>query len=277
MKKLYQTIIKMINSGTDGMLLTIISSSGSTPGKPGAKMLVLPDGTTHGTVGGGNIEYTASKDALTFLHEKQSGQKDYILRPNAAADLGMICGGNICIKFQYIDHTDTAFLEECKNLINNWDEQFPGTVYIFGGGHVAQELVPVLSHLDFPCVVFDDRNEFANKKIFPDAKECIIGDFEQIRNYVDVKEKDYVCIMTRGHLSDYVVQKQILKTPASYIGVIGSRRKAAAIREKLLADGFSESETDRCKSPIGLKIHAETPAEIAISIAAELIEKRALR
>lgn len=277
MKKIYQTMIEMMQSGTDGMLLTIASSSGSSPRKAGAKMLVLPDGTTHGTVGGGSIEYTATKDALIFLQEKQSGKKEYILRPNDAADLGMICGGNVSMEFQYIDHTDNAFLEECKTLLETWDEQLPGTVYIFGGGHVAQELVPVLNHLDFPCVVFDDRSEFANESVFPDAKECIVGDFEQIGKYVDVKEEDYVCIMTRGHLSDYVVQKQILGTPASYIGVIGSRRKTATIREKLLADGFPESEIDRCKSPIGLKIHAETPAEIAISIAAELIEKRALR
>lgn len=114
-------------------------------------------------------------------------------------------------------------------------------------------------------------------KRFSHAYKCIVGDFEQIDNYIDVQTEDYICIMTRGHLSDYAVQKQILKTPASYIGVMGSRRKTLTLREKLLADGFTEAEIDRCKSPIGLSIHAETPAEIAISIAGELIALRAKR
>lgn len=274
-KELLETAIEIMEQGKDLMFLTIVESSGSTPGKAGAKMIVLSDGTTHGTVGGGNIEYTATKDALLFLKEKRSCQKNYILRPNEAADLGMICGGDVCIGFQYVAPDDSAFLETCTELLHNRDKQTPGTVYIFGGGHVAQELVPVLYHLDFKCVVFDDRSEFSNETIFPDAYKCIVGDFDKIDNYIHVKAEDYVCIMTRGHLSDYIVQKQILGTPAHYIGVMGSRRKTQTLREKLLADGFTETEIDRCKSPIGLAIKAETPAEIAISIAGELIALRA--
>lgn len=274
-KELYQTVVEMMNQGTDLMFLTIVASSGSAPRKTGAKMIVLPDGTTHGTVGGGNIEYTACKDALLLLEEKHSCRKTYTLRPNEAADLGMICGGEVIIAFQYVTHTDHAFLEMCEDFLHGWDENRNGTVYIFGGGHVAQELVPLLNHLDFRCIVFDDRSEFANESVFPDAAKCIVGDFEHLSDYIKIKSGDYVCIMTRGHLSDYAVQKQILHTPASYIGIMGSHRKTLTLRAKLLTDGFVESELDRCKSPIGLPIHAETPAEIAISIAGELIAHRA--
>lgn len=166
-KELFETIIEMMECGTDLMLLTIIESSGSTPRKAGAKMIVLPDGTTHGTVGGGNIEYTATRDALLLLKEKCSCRKDYTLRPNEAADLGMICGGDVSIDFQYVSPADSAFLETCKETLRTWEENITGTVYIFGGGHVAQELVPVLHHPDFKCVVFDDRSEFSNQTIFP--------------------------------------------------------------------------------------------------------------
>ena len=138
---------------------------------------------------------------------------------------------------------------------------------------MAQELVPVLNHLNFTCIVFDDRPEFANPDIFPEAEKCIVGSFEHLNDYIEIGPQDFVCIMTRGHQFDYLVEKQILKTPASYIGVMGSRSKTKIIREKLLADGFREEEVSRLKSPIGLDIKAETPAEIAISIAGELIQK----
>lgn len=255
---------------TDFIFAQITKSSGSAPRKAGAAMLILPDGQTVGTVGGGIIEYTASLDALTAWKEQKSFTKDYDLSNRKAAELGMICGGKVTIEFQYISYKNQAF----RRYLQVEFQKSGNTVYIFGGGHVAQELVPVLTHLDFSCVVFDDRPEFSNREVFPDAKECITGDFETIANFIEIKEGDFVCIMTRGHQFDYLVEKQVLKTPASYIGVMGSRSKTKIIHGKLLTDGFSEEEISRLKSPIGLDIKAETPAEIAISIAAELIEKQ---
>lgn len=152
-----------------------------------------------------------------------------------------------------------------------------GRVYVFGGGHVAQELVPLLSHVGFRCVVFDDRPEFSNKQLFPDAKETIIGDFKNVFESITVDAQDYVCIMSRGHEYDYLLQKQMLQTEAHYIGVMGSRRKIQIISEKLLEDGFEEADIKRFFTPIGLEIYAQTPAEIAVSVAAELIRIRAVR
>ena len=108
-----------------------------------------------------------------------------------------------------------------------------GRVYVFGCGHVAQELVPVLSHVGFRCVAMDDREEFAQKALFPDAEEVLLVDFNHIDEVISVTAEDYACVMTRGHASDAVIQAQLLRTPASYIGVIGSARKKAGVYQKL--------------------------------------------
>lgn len=267
-RQVYKEALKLMDANTKFMFAQITKSSGSAPRKAGAAMLVLSDGQTIGTVGGGIIEYAASCDARAALKDGKSFTKDYDLSNRQAARLGMICGGEVTINFRYISDKDQDFYQY---LLKEFQKS-GNTVCIFGGGHVAQELVPVLAHLDFSCIVFDDRPEFANKEVFPDAKKCIVGDFEKIKDFIEIQEGDFVCIMTRGHQFDYLVEKQILKTPASYIGVMGSRSKTRIIHEKLLADGFTKEELKRLKSPIGLDIKAETPAEIAISIAAELIQ-----
>ncbi len=153
-----------------------------------------------------------------------------------------------------------------------------GRVYVFGCGHVAQELVPVLAHVGFRCVALDDRPEFAAKELFPSAEEVILCDFEHLSESITVTEEDYACVMTRGHAFDAVVQAQLLMTDACYIGVIGSARKKAGVYQRLKEEyGFADEVFERITSPIGLPIRAETPAEIAISVAAQLIEFRAKR
>ena len=153
-----------------------------------------------------------------------------------------------------------------------------GIVYVFGGGHVAQELVPVLNHVGFRCVVLDDRPEFASEALFPAAEKVILCDFEHISDYISITEEDYCCVMTRGHSFDTTVQAQLLLTPACYIGVIGSKHKKKGVYQRLVEEfGIEESQLDRITSPIGLSIKAETPAEIAISIAGQMIELRAIR
>ena len=123
----------------------------------------------------------------------------------------------------------------------------------------------------------DDRPEFACAELFPAAEEGLLIDFQHVADYVSIGPEDYVCVMTRGHAFDAVVQAQALRTPACYIGVIGSRHKAAGVRASLKEQGFSDQELDRIITPIGLEIKAETPAEIAISIAGQMILHRAER
>ena len=152
-----------------------------------------------------------------------------------------------------------------------------GKVYIFGCGHVAQELVPVLAHVGFRCVAADDRPEFASEQLFPDAERVVLLDFKNIGKDISITEDDAVCIMTRGHAFDTDVELQMIETPAHYIGVIGSRNKIASVTKTLREHGYSEERIAGIHTPIGLAIKAETPAEIAVSIAAELILERAQR
>jgi len=150
-----------------------------------------------------------------------------------------------------------------------------GNVYVFGGGHVAQELVPMLAHVGFRCVVADDRPEFASKELFPAAERIILVDFNEIEKDIQLTENDAVCVMTRGHAYDTIVQLQVLKKEIFYIGVIGSVQKIASVANVLREHGFSEKTISSIHTPIGLPIKAETPAEIAVSITAELILERA--
>ncbi len=157
----------------------------------------------------------------------------------------------------------------CEKLLQ------PGRVYIFGGGHIAQALAPALLAADFPCVVLDDRPDFLDPALFGGAQTRRI-DPEDISDVIrEFGENDYVCIMTRGHKDDMLIQRQAMRSPVRYIGVIGSAKKQRAVKEKILALGYDESEFDKVVSPIGLDIGAETPAEIAVSIAAQLIMVRA--
>ena len=333
MKELFETARKSMEKKQDLVFVTTISSSGSSPRGAGSKMLVLENGTSYGTIGGGNVEYVSIQHAREVLKQKQSCTRGFALHPDQVADLGMICGGDVVIFFQYISCENQDFYDLCTRILKSWDKNEntwlifditeetvwkaglyeeqegltglgisdpspllqtkavqkvldgrkyyceplvqKGRVYIFGGGHVAQALVPVLARLEFRCVVFDDREAFSNPQVFPEAEQCILGDFNRISDYLSIQPQDYVCIMSRGHQYDYLIQKQILTTPAYYIGVMGSRKKKEVIRQKLLADGFFPEDISRITTPIGLDILAETPEEIAVSIAGQLIAERA--
>lgn len=150
-----------------------------------------------------------------------------------------------------------------------------GRVYLFGAGHVGRALVPVLHYVGFEVTVFDERAELAQPERFPDAREIVLGDFRRIFDRVSLTADDYAVVMTPGHQADYEILEQLLRTDANYIGCIGSRKKVALTREKLAAAGFSAADIDRIHAPIGLPILAETPEEIAVSIAAEMIRHRA--
>ena len=154
---------------------------------------------------------------------------------------------------------------------------YDGKVYLFGGGHLAQELVPVLHHLDFCCIVLDDREEYVDKALFPDAGQTMLVDFTKLDEILSIRKNDYLVIVTRGHRCDADAEAFALRTGASYIGVVGSRRKTKSVREKLEAQGFTGEQLDSVYAPIGIEIGSETPAEIAISIAAQLIQIRSAK
>ena len=151
-----------------------------------------------------------------------------------------------------------------------------GTAYLFGAGHVARATAAVAVMAGFRISVCDDRNEYANREHFPEARQIrVLDDFARAFAGLTVGRQDFVLILTRGHLHDKTVLAQALGTEAGYIGMIGSRKKRDAIYTALLHEGFSQADLDRVHSPIGLPIGAETPEEIAVSILAELILVRA--
>jgi len=148
-------------------------------------------------------------------------------------------------------------------------------LYVFGGGHVSLQIVPLASLVGFKVVVIDDRPEFADPARFPGAAAVHQYPFEGVLERLPVDESSYFVIVTRGHLHDKTVLAQCIKTDAAYIGMIGSRRKVAILFKSLLDQGFPQAAIDRVHAPIGLAIGAETPEEIAVSIVAELIGVRA--
>lgn len=145
---------------------------------------------------------------------------------------------------------------------------------IFGGGHCGLALAPVLKSVGFRVVVFDDREEYANRERFPDAETVICGDYLRLHDYITFDENDYVVVMTTGHHHDFEVEEQALRHPLAYIGAMGSAQKTLAVNARLRERGISDEDLDRVYTPIGLNIGGHTPAEIAISIAAEMIQVR---
>ena len=332
MKALFQKIHAALSLGEGVVLMSIIASSGSTPRGSGAKMALFENGDTVGTIGGGAVEYESLKLARQALVSRRAFTHGFSLTHNETADIGMICGGEVTVYFQYLAGLDAArlvarILESFDSHVRSWlitritdgtvrsmavyaagelypEDAFstsdvlpllkpravlrtgdvtyyaeplstPETVYVFGGGHVSKELVPVLAHVGFSCVVFEDRPQFADISLFPGVLRTLEGDFTNIARDISVTGDDYCVIMTRGHEYDYELLAQVLRTDAVYIGVIGSRRKIAATNARLIEAGLPEAELSRIHTPIGLPIGAQTPAEIAISIAAELIGVRA--
>ena len=268
-EKLIEKANEYLINNKDLELVEIIDSSVSgTPRKAGAFMFVDVNAKSFGTVGGGNIEYKATQYAKELLDSKSSGEKKYELSQKAAENIGMVCGGESNMRFTYLTNDDKSkqILNELKLKNKN-----KNTVFIFGGGHVSMELAKVLTYVGFDYVVWDDREDFVTKERFKDAKKIICAPYDNILDKINVTDQDMIVVMTRGHVYDYIVEKQALATKAYYIGVIGSSNKNKVIREKLIADGYTNDVLDRVCVPIGFSISAETVEEIAISIAAEII------
>lgn len=258
----------LIEQGEDFVIAKVVETSGSTPRKKGAVLMMKKDGTTVGTVGGGLLEAeTENLCKKTFETKEKSHIYNFILDEKQKGALDMGCGGDASVQIDYIDAAAPGdFIKEFK---------LASTAYIFGGGHVAYALEPVLRHVDFRTVVIDDREEYANAERYPHAERTIVVDnFDYAFDDIETDEDSYIIIVTRGHRGDLQVLRQALKKPHAYLGMIGSRRKNRILYDALLEEGFKEEDFEEIYSPIGLSIGSETPEEIAISIVAEIIQVR---
>lgn len=261
-----------VAKGKDAVLVVIVDSSGSTPRGEGACMLVDETGRVAGTVGGGVLEHECEQIAQEVLAAGEDTTRQFRLDEGAAGGLGMVCGGNVDVDFLAVPAADKDAVRRALQAARGPERQ---RVLVFGGGHVAQALVPVLASVDFACTVLEDRPEFCDISLFPGAAETRLIDNERVLEELDIGPDDLVVIMTRGHQNDLLIQSQVMRSPARYIGVIGSARKTEALTRRLKDMGFSDDDFRRVYAPIGLPIGSETPAEIAVSIAAQLILERA--
>lgn len=251
MKDIFDEIVRVKNLGIPAALATVTAVKGSSPGKENFKMLICQDGYLFGTVGGGELENLVIEKAKEIIKTEKAEEFHFNLLEKGPAASGMLCGGNVSI-----------FIEPITNHF----------AYIFGGGHVGLALCKILSMIGFNIIVIDDREEFANKERFPEAAETIAGDYIQIMETIDLKKPSYLIITTRGHSFDQDVLRWAATKDLKYLGMVGSKRKIAIIFDDLRSRGISEEIISKIHSPIGLSINAQTAEEIAVAIAAEMIQ-----
>lgn len=248
--KIMEEIGNRIKRGEKAALVILTQIDGSSPGRCGNMMAIFEDGSTLGTVGGGNLEHTLTREGIEALKIQQNKEIQFKLVEDAA--LHMKCGGDV-----------KAFIKifEKKNR-----------VLIVGGGHVGAELYNLFQFLDWEIEIFDDRTEFCNKIKFPVAKNLMLGNIEKnLENYF-IDEKCHIIIVSRGHLEDKNALRQVIKKNAKYIGMIGSRKKVSETIKELIIEGIDRELFEKIYSPIGLDISSGTPKEIAFSIVAEILK-----
>lgn len=252
MKDIFQAIVEALDKNQPVALATVVRAQGSTPRRAGARMLVYADGSILGTVGGSAVEGQVIAAAQQALADGQPRLLDFGLTERD--QLGMLCGGQMQV---FVDVVTPA----------------PQLV-LFGAGHVAQEVARIGAQLGFAVVVVDARPEWANAARFPQAQRLLVAPLDEALAQLTCTPQIYIAIMTGEHYSDEAVLRKAVGSPAAYIGLIGSRRKIKVIFDRLRADGVPEEQLARVHAPIGLPIGGETPAEIAVSIAAELVQVR---
>jgi len=241
---IYQEVEGMRKRGEIGVLASVVSRGGAAISPKGSKVL-----------------YGAGGEKSGFLSEGEAfeGRIRRWWEENSQKEL--------CVQsFESSGQSVEVLLEPI---------QADPTLFIFGAGHIAQALSLLGKMADFRVVVIDDRPIFANRERFPQADEVLVEPFEMVFEKLLINPQSYIVVVTRGHLYDGEVLEQAVETDAGYIGMIGSKRKIAVLYKDLIKKGIRKELLDRVYAPIGLHILSETPAEIAISIAAELIKVRA--
>ncbi len=251
-QRFYEKIIQWTSEGKRVAVASIVETVGSTPRKPGTKMLITDKMEMFGTIGGGCVEADVIFAAKEVLKSGKPQLLHVDIKSKNADELDMLCGGEI-----------TLYVEPVMP-----DYQ----LIICGGGHISKALANVFHGLDFKITVIDDRPQFANKERFPGIHEAVSCDYSEISKHVKTDHYTYVVVVTRGHSGDEVCLRQLIESPAPYIAMIGSRTKWAHLRKNLIEGGIDESKVDRVYSPAGLDIGSITPEEIAVSVAAQIIQ-----
>lgn len=245
-----EKLSEALRRGEPFAMVTLAEVVGSAPQEPGARLLLLPDGSLHGTVGGGALEHHLIEQARQSLADGRSR----CLRIDLARDVGMVCGGSV-----------TAFVEPFARA---------SRAVIFGAGHVCRAVAPLLVTLGFGLTVVDDRPEWASAEGFPEGTEVIARPYLEVAQEMSRWPGAYVLVMTRGHSFDYELLRLLLPLELPYLGVMASRNKAAEFRRRLMEGGLDPATASHLRMPLGLAIGSQSPEEIAVSVAGELIQVR---
>jgi xanthine dehydrogenase accessory factor len=248
---IYSDIQAALKRGERVAVVTVVKTIGATTCGVGTKMLVRVDGSTSGSFLAAKVDAQVAQEAARLLHERQSQLIHVHIDPDQAVGS---CGGTLELFVEVLSPE--------PRLI------------IAGAGQVAQALVRLAAMLDYHIVVVDDRRDLADPHSFGDGVELTFGDIPQTIRELEPDEASWIVIVTRGHHIDKDALRAALGTQARYIGMIGSPGKIKNIFRDLLKDGFSRERLAEVHTPIGLDLGAETPNEIALSIAAEMLMMR---
>jgi xanthine dehydrogenase accessory factor len=245
---------ELVESGKPFITVTVVDTLGSTPQDRGAKMLVTSEGRVHGTVGGGKVEARAIEEARAMLNDS-SAPKTRFVQWSLEKDIGMTCGGVVRVYFEAFN-------------VTRWN------IVVFGAGHVANALIHLLLTLDCRVTCIDPRPEWI-ERLPRSPKLTPVLSADMASEVAGIAEGSYVLLMTMGHTSDRPILLEILRTRTfPYLGVIGSNAKAKRLRQDVTAAGLPEELTKAFRCPVGLELGTNHPAEIAISIAAQMLQVR---
>jgi xanthine dehydrogenase accessory factor len=250
-REVFAAVADALDRGEPAALVTIVSATGSTPQRIGAKMLVFADGRMVGTIGGGCYENDAFWKAREAITDRKPRLVHYELSDDFAQETGLICGGQMDVYIEPIEPSPE--------------------LYVVGAGHVGLHLARLAHDVGFRVHVIDDREKFANTERFPNAVEIVVDDIPSWIARATLPAHAYAVIVTRGHTNDLEALRALAPRELRYLGLIGSRAKVARIYDALVADQTPANLLTHVHAPIGLDIGAVTPQEIAVSILAELI------
>ena len=240
-----------LRAGRKVCIATVIEARGSSPRMAGAKMVISSAGETFGTVGGGAVEKKVLDAAPDLLREGGAKVMEFDLS-GRSADVDSVCGGSMRVFLEA--------LGEYRKL------------FIIGAGHVGRALAGIAGAAGFAATLVDDREEFLKGADLPPGLRCVKAGPDDFAARLDMDEFSSAVIATRGHALDREWLGALAGAGLKYVGMVGSRRKIESVYAALRSEGVPEDYLSRVHAPVGLDIEAETPGEIAVSIAAELIK-----
>jgi xanthine dehydrogenase accessory factor len=301
MPRFYEQLAAALEENQPFALALISGTKGSSPQRIGAKALFFPNGKVVGTLGGGCLEAEIHARARKALQTGQPATFDMLLDHDFGWDDGLICGGRVsglilpraaaAAQLWHKLATVTATVRwgvkkdfSIESIEHNSNGEWlyretvepPAELWIAGSGHVAQAVAPLALKLDFAVTVFDDRPELANHNFFPPETSLKVGGWHELLKEGPTKSPAFGLVVTRGHQHDALVLSEWIRHPFVFLGMIGSRRKARIMREQFIRQNIATGEEfDRVTCPVGLDIKAVGTHEIAVSVLAQYIQKRA--